>query len=93
MPSHAVLAQTECNSNYQDRYAFYQTPMTWADARAFCQSLNRTDLAVINSDEELHYLKNVTTGDYWIGLSDDVEDGKTATYTNSYTLFACSHST
>ncbi|XP_072025333.1 uncharacterized protein [Amphiura filiformis] len=70
-----VLAQPKCSSNHQDRYLFNQTAATWTDARAFCQSLHRTDLAVVNSDDELIYLKTITTGAYWIGLNDEVKEG------------------
>ena len=45
-------------------------------ARLHCQSLGDSDLIVVESDEEMTFLQNSTTGSYWIGVSDEAVEGK-----------------
>ncbi|KAK1139260.1 C-type lectin domain family 4 member F-like isoform X2 [Acipenser oxyrinchus oxyrinchus] len=56
-------------------YYFSKENKVWKEARTFCQSQN-SDLAVINSDEELDYLKSrIGSKHHWLGLSDSETEG------------------
>ncbi|XP_058863137.1 C-type lectin domain family 4 member F-like isoform X3 [Acipenser ruthenus] len=56
-------------------YYFSKENKGWKEARTFCQSQN-SDLAVINSDEELKYLQDKGPAkELWLGLSDSDNEG------------------
>ncbi|XP_058863034.1 CD209 antigen-like protein D [Acipenser ruthenus] len=56
-------------------YYFSKEKKGWKEARTFCQSQN-SDLAVINSDEELKYLQDKGPAkELWLGLSDSDNEG------------------
>ncbi|MGH0153776.1 UNVERIFIED_CONTAM: hypothetical protein FKN15_025266 [Acipenser sinensis] len=56
-------------------YYFSKENKVWKEARTFCQSQN-SDLAVINSEEELKYLQDKgPANELWLGLSDSDEEG------------------
>ncbi|KAK1140094.1 CD209 antigen-like protein B isoform X9 [Acipenser oxyrinchus oxyrinchus] len=56
-------------------YYFSKENKLWKEARTFCQSQN-SDLAVINSDEELKYLQDKgPANELWLGLSDSDNEG------------------
>ncbi|KAK6466136.1 CD209 antigen-like protein D [Huso huso] len=56
-------------------YYFSKENKVWKEARTFCQSQN-SDLAVINSDEELKYLQDKGPAkELWLGLSDSDNEG------------------
>ncbi|XP_058864090.1 hepatic lectin-like [Acipenser ruthenus] len=56
-------------------YYFSKEKKGWKEARTFCQSQN-SDLAVINSDEELKYLLDKGPAkELWLGLSDSDNEG------------------
>nr|XP_054752325.1 uncharacterized protein LOC129257911 [Lytechinus pictus] len=50
--------------------------VTWDEARADCQSIQDGDLVIIETEEELNYIReNVNEGDYWIGFYDKGSEG------------------
>ncbi|KAK6469015.1 CD209 antigen-like protein C isoform X1 [Huso huso] len=55
-------------------YYFSNENRDWKKAREFCQSQD-SDLAVINSDEELNYLKGKVRVDHLVGMSDLETEG------------------
>ncbi|MGH0182097.1 UNVERIFIED_CONTAM: hypothetical protein FKN15_022682 [Acipenser sinensis] len=56
-------------------YYFSKENKVWKEARTFCQSQN-SDLAVINSEEELKYLQDKgPANELWLGLSDSDNEG------------------
>ncbi|XP_058864268.1 CD209 antigen-like protein B isoform X3 [Acipenser ruthenus] len=56
-------------------YYFSKENKVWKEARTFCQSQN-SDLAVINSEEELKYLQDKGPAkELWLGLSDSDNEG------------------
>ncbi|MGH0144766.1 UNVERIFIED_CONTAM: hypothetical protein FKN15_004165 [Acipenser sinensis] len=55
-------------------YYFSNENRDWKKAREFCQSQD-SDLAVINSDEELNYLKGKVRVDHLVGMSDLEKEG------------------
>lgn len=65
----------EFNGHY---YQVYDTPVTWDEAKAHCESLGG-HLATITSDEENSFIKNLissgTKNAYWLGASDVEEEG------------------
>ena len=63
-----------------ERFAYYDEKLTWDAARQKCTSRpGRWDLAVIDSDEEFHYLTDTYITDnvepFWIGLTDSQQEG------------------
>ena len=71
IPSTAV----EFNGHY---YQVYDTPMTWDEAKAYCESLGG-HLATITSAEENNFIKDLvssgTKNVYWLGASDAEQEG------------------
>lgn len=65
----------EFNGHY---YQVYDTPMTWDEAKAYCESLGG-HLATITSAEENNFIKDLvssgTKNAYWLGASDAEEEG------------------
>ncbi|KAK1153854.1 CD209 antigen-like protein D isoform X2 [Acipenser oxyrinchus oxyrinchus] len=55
-------------------YYFSNENRDWKKAREFCQSQD-SDLTVINSDEELNYLKGKVRVDHLVGMSDFETEG------------------
>lgn len=65
----------EFNGHY---YQVYDTPMTWDEAKAYCESLGG-HLATITSAEENNFIKDLvssgTKNVYWLGASDAEQEG------------------
>ena len=68
----------KCSSNKVEHYQIVDDSKSWSDARLYCQGLGRADLVVIDSEEELEFVRNLvaeSTAKYWLGLSDTKEEG------------------
>lgn len=65
----------EFNGHY---YQVYDTPMTWDEAKTYCESLGG-HLATITSEEENNFIKGLissgTKNAYWLGALEDKEEG------------------
>ena len=58
-----------------ERYTFVTSERTWADARAYCQSIG-ADLVAIEMLAEMTYLAGLAGGhSYWIGWNDIETEG------------------
>ncbi|XP_043935631.1 hepatic lectin-like [Protopterus annectens] len=55
-------------------YFFSTTPQPWKSSRQYCQQMD-ADLVVINNKEEQDFLKDNSRTNYWIGLTDEGEEG------------------
>eukprot|EP01083_Nonionella_stella_P316537 1148307_1 len=56
-------------------YYYHNTPMTWTDAEAYCQSTYATHLATIWDDDAADELFNFSSTNFWIGLHDRTTEG------------------
>ncbi|MCI7814152.1 MAG: NPCBM/NEW2 domain-containing protein [Lachnospiraceae bacterium] len=91
--SSQVSSQISAMAEYgTHRYYLIETPMTWKGAEEFCEKAGG-HLAVITSlleqERVTKLLKNAQENDYWIGASDEAEEGnfvwvskEAMTYTN-----------
>ena len=76
--SECTESSPKCSSNKVQRYQIFDDPKSWSEARLHCQGLGRADLVVIDSDEELEFVRSLVTESndkYWLGLSDTEEEG------------------
>jgi hypothetical protein len=55
-------------------YLFCDGPLSWDDARAFCQARG-ADLVIVDSEEENEFLADPGLPVFWIGLSDAKTEG------------------
>ena len=55
-----------------------ETPMTWNDARKYCQVINRDLASIQNEVEHDKLMAAIKSGSWswWIGLTDEEEEGK-----------------
>uniref|UniRef100_A0A3P8WM47 C-type mannose receptor 2 n=2 Tax=Cynoglossus semilaevis TaxID=244447 RepID=A0A3P8WM47_CYNSE len=66
-------------------YHFVSIPLNWTEAQIFCRDIY-TDLVTIENTEEITAVLDTTsdyTGQAWIGLSDDLENGWRWSLSNS----------
>lgn len=78
----ATCGCCEGQTGYGDKcYAVNQTETTWTTARSSCQAAGDDwELAAISSSGENAFLKNLATGDHWLGLTEGNSVGTTSNW-------------
>ncbi|XP_043935587.1 alpha-2-macroglobulin-like [Protopterus annectens] len=66
---------TDWKQFHKSSYFFSSCMLNWEDSREFCVA-HGADLVVINHVEEQNFIANNTAQIYWIGLTDEDEEGR-----------------
>ena len=61
----------EFNGHY---YLVFENVLSWSDAKAYCETLGG-HLATVTSAEEQAFVETLGTNSYWLGASDEQEEG------------------
>lgn len=80
LPITAYAANQKTSTAFNGHsYQVFELPMTWSEAKAYCENEGGHLATVTSSDEQdfiTGFIKSASKQNLWIGLSDEAEEGK-----------------